>query len=247
MTNLCSLKINTKNLNGQLEFGIPNTNQEIDEMFRLRYLVYSKKDYINIHDYPDKKEVDRFDYENKSKYFIVKFNNKIIGTIRMIVGDVLPTQDAFQFIEPQEIKKIEKNKRCEFGRFVIIPPSDNLYLPRGLVRLFMIKILSDYSSKNGFEGGYSFIKKSLLIKMKKSRFPINIIDNYKLKYNEGVLLKYFSQKSDPVVPIYYLLDDFNNYINTKINNTWLFSKLSENNYVLKSNFYTNLLIKIGII
>lgn len=247
MTNLYSLLLSTSKIKGKLEFGIPNTSQEMDEMFRLRYDVYSRKDYIYIEKYPDKKEIDDFDTENKSTYFIAKFNGKVIGSIRMICDTPLPTQKAFKFNEPEFMSNIDNNKKCEFGRFVIIPPEKGIYLPRGLVMLFMIYTLNTYSLSKGFIGGYAFIKKSLLIKLNKFKFPIHIINDYSLTYKDGVLAKYFVQQNDPVIPIYYTSKEFNKYLDSRINNSWLFLKINKDSYILKSNLYTFFLKRLGII
>jgi N-acyl-L-homoserine lactone synthetase len=243
MTNITTLIINTKKISGKLEFGIPNNNLELDEMYKLRYEVYLNKGYIIKDKYKNNKEIDEYDFENKSKYFIAKFNGEIIGSIRMIIDFPLPTEKAFKFKEPKSIATINKNKRCEFGRFVIIKPKNNSYLPRGLVMLFMISKLNDFSIKNGYLGGYAFVKSSLLIKMRKFNFPIHAIDEYKQVYDKGVLMKYFSQIDDPVIPVYFLSSEFKIYLDKRINNFFIFKKINNDTYKFRSFFY-DLLLKI---
>ena len=170
--------------------------------------------------------------------------------IRLIVDQPLPTQKYFEFKEPSAMALIAANNRCEFGRFIIIPPDEVIgdYLPRGLVMLFLLDTVSVFGTKNNFFGGYSFIKKSLDAKFKKMKIPIGRIRFYKQNYpKEGVLYNYFTQAQDHVIPIYFLTKDFLAYSEKIIHNSRMFENKGEGVFILKLNLYTKFLRLLKII
>lgn len=245
--------INTRELVldlGRIYFGMADLKEELDEIFALRYKVYSRKGYINEQLYKDGREIDVYDREGKCKYFFARYEDKIIGSIRLIVSDRLPTEDVFSFEEPVEIKKIKKINRVEFGRFIVIPPDEKngLYFPRNLIMLFLINILGRYCLDNEFYGGYSFIKKRLRDKMRSLRMPIHEINNYKQCVDkDDVLFNYFNQKDDDVIPIYFLTNEFVKFSEDHIENTHIFTKIDNTSFALNSNIYTNFLKNLKII
>jgi hypothetical protein len=167
----------------------------------------------------------------------------------MIKQDVLPTEKYFIFQEPKEILNIPKDKRCEFGRFVIdvLDRKNKKFLPRGLVMLFMFLTLNDYAMNKGIIGGYSFVKESLINKMRKLKMPIKVLKGYVQNYPGGVLYRYFNQPNDKVIPIYFLASNFNEYIQNKINRRFIFTKVNSTDYNLNVNFLTRILFLFKII
>jgi N-acyl-L-homoserine lactone synthetase len=231
-----------------IDFGIPETSAEMQKMFALRYSEYSRRGYINPEKYSDGQEKDDYD-DGRSFYFIAVWKDKAIGTIRLIQDNILPTENDFQFDEPTELSGISRQNRAEFGRFVIVPPDrqNKKFLPRGLVMLVMFSVLLEYCREQNILGGYSFIKTDLYKKMCRLRMPVRIISPYLQKYPEnGVLHNYFSQKENPVIPIVFLTDDFENYLR-KILSFKLIFAINGKNIRMKNNFFTRLLRFLKII
>lgn len=242
-----------KNNDISVFFGEADNEEEKNEIYRLRYSVYSKKKYIDENRYSNMSESDVIDGASDTVHFIavVKHKNytKVIGYIRLIKNDVLPTQRYFIFSEPEEMKKISKYRKFEIGRFVIIPPDkkNNFYLPRGLVRLFLLHTIAEYASTAGLEGGYAFIKKTLDQKLKKNNFPIHYIHNYILNYpRDGILYNYFNQNDDPVFPIYFFTNEVKLFTNRKLNNKFLF-KRNNRIYIFSTGLICNILKLLKII
>lgn len=231
-------------------FGIPDTKEELNAMYSLRYKVYSKKGYIDKVEFKEGMEVDEYDKENKCVYFIAKIDDKIIGTVRVISDDFLPTEkECFLFEEPDQIGKIPRNKRIEFGRLIAIPydESRSIYLPRHVVMLFLFKSVITYLIDNKVMGGYAFIKNKLKEKLEKIKVPFHRIKKYEQVYSEkGILYNYFNQPDDKVIPIYFIVDELDGYIKKALNNRFMFTSTNKREFVLKNNFYNKLLKLIGV-
>jgi len=216
-------------------FGMVNNNQELQETFRLRYEVYSKKGYILSNLFPEKIEKDEYDEVEKCDYFIAKFENRIIGTARVIKDYYLPTEkDCFQFEEPQKIKEIPRDKRGEISR-LIVTKADNESIPPFLVLLGIFDSILKFASKEDRRGGYSFIKESLRKKLKRINIPLHVIKPYTQIYSKKHLWGYFHDSADPVVPIYYLRDEAKEYLDKIFNNKKIFRKLGEKKFLYLLN------------
>jgi N-acyl-L-homoserine lactone synthetase len=230
-------------------FGEPEDEREKEEMFALRFKVYSSRNYIKDSSYPNKLEFDNYDLENKCVYFIAKFDNILVGSIRVIRDYYLPTEkECFEFEEPEEIKYICRNNRLELSRLIAIPPSENKYFPRHLIMIFLLYCCLLYAKENNIKGGYAFIKSKLEKKLKKINIPFKRILKYKQIYpSNGPLFKYFNNPHDPVVPIYYLTDDIEEWFNGFLRK--YFFILKENNineFVLNKNKF-NLFLFISFL
>jgi len=242
------LQLKANGENKLIYFGVPNNDSEILEMHKLRYEIYSKKDYIDKEKFKDGVEKDEYDLDKKSHYFIAKIDDRIIGSVRLIRDHYLPTEKDFKFEEPEEMKNISREQRGEVGRLVITPYSKETYLPRNIILLFLIDCLLKFSVENNIEGGYSFVKSSLLDKLNKLKMPIHMIKSYLQVYpRDGILYKYFNQENDKVIPIYIFIDEVKKYLDSLINNRKMFEKISEKRFVLKENLYNGFLKFLKII
>lgn len=218
-------------------FGIPE-NDEVEEMYRLRYRNYLLHDYIEKND--TKKDIDEYD-DGRSAYFIAKVDDKILGCVRMIKDYYLPTEkDCFQFDEPKDMKKIERNNRAEVSRLIVEGYSEKVFLPTHLVILGLFYALIKHTEEANILAGYSFIKKTLKIKLNRLKFPFHKIEKYIQIYKGHTLKKYFSDPENPVIPIYYLTSEVRLYINKIFNKRLLFKKQSGSEYIFIAKFLWNL-------
>jgi len=225
-------------------FGIPDKTDELERMFLLREEVYQKKDYINA-----KSDKDEYDENGKCVYFIAKIEDDIIGTVRLIIDNPLPTQkDCFDFQEPEEMKEIDINKRGELSRLISVPYKKNIYLPRHLVLMFLIGCVFKYSNDNNILGGYSFITTKLYDKINKIKVPFHVIDKYQQKYpTDGLMYPYFSKKDNPIIPIYYNIEEIKTYLEKLFGDRKMFEKINENKFRFKNSLYNKFLKLLKII
>lgn len=213
-------------------FGVPNNILELDEMYRFRYRIYLENNYISPNN--SKKDIDRYD-KNKSIYFIATVDNRIIGSARLIKDYYLPTEkDCFHFEEPLDMKHIPRDQRVEVSRLIVEKYDKEVYFPRHLVMLGLFYTIMQYAKRNGFRAGYSFIKESLVKKLDKMQFPYHKIEKFTQVYKSGTLQKYFNDEKNPVIPIYYMIDEIAEYLDGIFNNKLLFKKENSNVLCLRS-------------
>jgi len=177
-----------------LRVGYPETDEEREAMFRLRAEVYRKEGYITTEN-----DIDQYDLDNKCVYFIAKIDENLVGTVRLVIDDPLPTELYFDFEEPEEIARIPRNKRGEISRLIGIAKGMN-----HLVSLSLIKAIIEWAKENDFLGGYSSIFKGNF----NQAFSMlaQPISSATLKYDSELLHNYF-YKGEKVLPIYYLRDE----------------------------------------
>ncbi len=230
-------------------FGMPDSKEEIGEMHQLRYKVYSSRNYIDRKLFLDGFEKDEYDEKQKCAYFIAKIDGKIIGTVRLIQDDFLPTEkECFQFEEPDQIKQIPRSQRAELGRLIVVPYGNNVYLPRNLVTMFLINSLLLYGLENKILGGYAFIKNNLRIKLEKLKMPIHLISGFVQVYpRDGMLAGYFGDSANKVVPMYFIVEEFEKYTDKIIENSLMFKKAGGRRYILRDNLYNKFLKLLKII
>ena len=226
-------------------FGMPETEEEFKEMFELRFNIYKEKNYIEPEKLKENLDLDDYDKQNKCTYFIAKIDEKIIGSARLIKDYPLPTQIYFEFEEPQKMKELPNDLKVEISRLVVAPYKINnlTYLPRHIVMLMLFKTISKYAKEQNYKAGYAFIKSKLFYKLKNLKIPFYLIENYKQRYPEdGILYKYFNDPNDPVIPIYYFLEDIERYFNKLFSFKLLFTK-KEDEIIMKNLAIYNLLLK----
>lgn len=224
-------------------FGIPDNPAELEKMFLLRREVYKKNGYISA---PSDK--DEYDENEKSVYFIAKMGDEIIGTVRLILDNPLPTQKDFSFQEPEEIKEISPMRRGELGRLISVPYKKNIYLPRHLVLLFLLVSVAVYSEENGILGGYSFVTTKLYDKIKKLKVPFKVVEEFEQIYPEGgILYPYFNQKNNRILPIFYKTSEIQEFLKGVFDSKSIFEDLGGGKFKLKDNLYNKFLKLLKII
>jgi len=221
----------TKGGNKLLQFGIPDNDQELEKMFKLRYEVYSKMGYISPEMFPEKIEKDEYDKEKKCEYFVAKIDDQIVGSGRLIQSYYLPTEkECFRFEEPREMKNIPRNRRGEIGRLIVARGNNN-YIPPHLILLGILYSIMSFSFQKNLQFGYSFAKESLMKKMKKLGVPFHTIKPFTQVYSKKYLYGYFHDKKDPAFPVYYSRDEAKKYLSKIFDNNKIFKKIGKKRYL----------------
>lgn len=228
-------------------FGLPDTKKEMEDMFRLRYEIYKDKGYIDPDAFPDGLDRDQYDKENKCIYSIAKIDDTIVGTARLIRDHFLPIETlCFRFEEPEDIKKIPRDQRVEVSRLVVDSYKQGYRTPRSFVLLFLLHVLCAIAKENNMLAEYAFIKNKIKLKLEKLNVPIHFIDNYTQTYpSDGILYKYFSQKEDKAVPVYFFTTEVENCINTTINNK-MFTEIAPEKFIVRNNLYNRFLRLLNV-
>lgn len=179
-----------------LKVGYPETKEELDAMFRLRADVYKQEGYITTED-----DIDQYDLDNKCVYFITKLDEKLVGTVRGVIDDPLPTELYFDFEEPEEMARIPRNKRGEISRLIGVAKETN-----HLIFLGLIKALIEFAKESDVLGGYASLMGGFVQTLLSMGIPVHPIGSAHLKYDKGLLHNYF-HKGDKAVSIYYFRDE----------------------------------------
>lgn len=227
--------------------GHPDSEEEFREMYKLRCDIYVKKGYIEETFYPNGLDFDEYDDQGKCVYFIAKVNKKIIGTVRIIIDEYLPTEkECFDFEEPIDMKNISRENRAEIGRLIVSRYNKHEHFPKRVIMIGMLSEVTSYFKKNNIEGGYSFIKNKLRKKLKTINAPFHVIRDFKQKYKGEIMRNYFNDCDDKVYPVYFITNELDNY------NTFLFDKLfqkiGEGTYKTRAckGFFKNLLFFVSL-
>jgi N-acyl-L-homoserine lactone synthetase len=232
-----------------ISFGAPTTHDELEKMFRLRYKVYLKHDYIDPEHFENERDFDAFDEQGRCDYFIAQYGDSVIGSVRVIKGDILPIEEYFDFQAPQAIDAIERSHRFEISRLVV---DDDLSrnFPRHIILLFLAYAVQTYAKAHGYSGAYAFLKERLVEKLRRLHFPANLIQPYSVRYpSDGVLYKYFNQAGNAVVPAFLTFEEVEKYLDKHLLSGKMFKKIPGDIDVfrIQNNMYTSFLKLLGVV
>lgn len=247
------LRFNHNGTEKEIFFGEPDSNEEFEKMYSLRFSVYSGKKYFH-HDVESQinnTDKDHYDREGKCLYAIAVIDgDRIIGSVRLIRDKILPTELIFKFKTPTKIEAVDSISRGEIGRLVIQPYSKSSFLPRNLALFFLLKTIFQIGSNVGVRGGYSFVKKTLLGKLRKLRVPIHLVHEYIQDYpRNGILYNYFNQLDNPVYPTYFLTDEIEHYLDAFFDPKSKIIKYvqKDDTFMLNDTLYTKFLRRMHIL
>lgn len=235
-----------------ISFGKPTTEKEYQMMYELRHAEYARRGYITKKDGAEPLEHDSFDDLPETQHFIALYDQeKVIGTVRVISQEKLPTEKYFDGLEvPEYVVNLKPTEKLELGRLIVVPPDRDagIFLPRNVVMLFMFSTLTHYGLDRGYKGGLSFVKNSLLKKLERVQFPIEALSFTQQNYpHDGVLFPYFNQPEDPVTPIAFSLEAVAAFCDKLITNRFVFKQESPERYSLQSNLYTRFLKSVKVL
>ena len=236
------IKTTSKGEEYSLSFGIPDTDEELKEMFRLRYKVYvSETGYGQKEFFPEEKEYDEYDLKKKCQYFLATLGKKVVGTSRLVITTPLPVKkDYLEFQEPQAMKKIPCNQVVEVSRLISRP--HKFVFPRFLIMLGLFDSMLQFSRNNNFRAGYAVIDQPLMNKLKKIKFPFYSIEDFRIK-KSSLTQKfpgYFSSRNKLYL-IYFFGDEAERYIQRILDNKHFFEKIDEKTLIFKNKFYYKLI------
>lgn len=229
-----------------IDFGIAISKEEIQNVYSFRYMVYLEKGHICKK--KDQKDIDYFDEKKLCRYYIAKYNNNLIGTLRIIYSNPSPTKALFyEFTVPDKIANIKDENILEVGRLISRPFVFSLKIPRHLIMIGLFHAIGVDQFNNKYQAGYGSIKKSVYDKLRAIGLPVNEITSAlprKIINLRGVK-NFFKESKDAPHPVYYIIDEVRDYLNGLFNNVLVFKKNSPKHYVLRSKimFYLYFVIK----
>lgn len=197
---------------GQIDFGVATTRGERAAVRAQRFRVYQRYGY-----YRPGLEVDRDEYDRKAVYLTATVRtgrrpDMLIGSARLVVGEAeipftFPSQKAFQFELPEAIREVASRQCAEVTRFVSERP-EGIVAGGLLVPLGLIQAVSVYSQRHTIRCGLAVVKLRLLRALSAAGITLAEIAPAKLTYpEEGPTGPYYHRHADPVIPVWWTVDE----------------------------------------
>jgi N-acyl-L-homoserine lactone synthetase len=234
---LRELKLGTSQEGKTVFFGIPDTEEELGEMFRLRYEVHAAMGELDSLKCPGRIYRDECDSSGTSLYCIAKLNNEIIGAVRLTIKGELLTEKFFQFNKPKELSDFSDNEIGEvYWLSVRSLTKSGDFISWYMTALFLCYCLTDIAAANGIKAAYSFYRKSWYFKLARIKVPVHeFAPSGKNFPAQGPPAVYFKKKYDPVVPLHVFTGETQTHLEKLLANRFLFRRDSPYHWVLLSN------------
>jgi hypothetical protein len=196
----------------QIDFGIATTSAERAAILALRFRIYQRRGY-----YRPGVTVDRDEYDDHAMYFRAMLRgdeapDAMIGSARFVLGDAdprfkFPAEHVFQLDFPEPLRSIPAALCGEVSRMVAERP-EGLGLGGFLTPLGLIQAVSQYSQRQGLRSGLALIKRRFLRAFASAGVNLHEIAGGWLIYpRDGLAAPYFYRHLDPVVPVYWLVEE----------------------------------------
>ncbi len=195
-----------------IDFGVATTDAERTEVLAQRFRVYQRRGY-----YRPGVTVDRDEYDRRAIYFLAmlrgdKATDAMIGSARFVLGEAdprfgFPFQHAVELELPAALQAFPASLCGEVGRMVS-ERAEGIGLLGLLTPLGLIQAVSQYSQRQGLRSGLALIKRRFLRAFASAGVRLHEIAGGRLIYPaDGLAAPYFYRHLDPVVPVYWLVDE----------------------------------------
>jgi hypothetical protein len=197
----------------EIHCGLATTRHERAAAQAQRFRVYERRGY-----YRPGLHTDRDAYDTKAAaYFLALLptghrSGVLLGSARVILGDAragfrFPAEHAFEFELPETIAAIAASQRVEVTR-VVAEAVQGIVIGGLLTPLGLIQAISEYVRPLGIRCGLSVIKRRFLRVLQGLGVCLHEIQPSRLVYPiNGPVAGYYHRHPDPVVPVYWLVDE----------------------------------------
>jgi N-acyl-L-homoserine lactone synthetase len=186
-----------------VDFGLPDGNTELQEMYRLRHRRYVERGYIA--PVPAELDIDDHDRQGQCRYVAAVRAGQMVGSARLIITDPLPTESyCFRFAEPAPISRVPRHRRGEVSRLV---SESRGTVPEHQIVIGLMACLHDVAVDECIVAGYLYVKEPLGKVLGTLGIPIHPIEGARLVYDGSYMHNYFADRSDPVRPFFYFRDE----------------------------------------
>jgi len=195
----------------QIDFGVATTSAERAAILAQRFRVYQRRGY-----YRPGVTVDRDEYDQRAIYFLAMLTggatDAMVGSARFVLGDAdprfrFPFEHALELGLPDALRAFPASQCGEVSRMVSERP-EGIVLGGLLTPLGLIQAVSEYSQRHGIRSGLAIIKRRFLRAFASAGVRFHEIAGARLIYPvDGPASPYFHRHLDPVVPVYWLVDE----------------------------------------
>jgi hypothetical protein len=198
--------------NREIECGLVTTRRESAAVFAQRFRVYQRRGYYR----PGLRQ-DRDEYDKAARYFLALLGDGaggawLLGSARVIFGEAragfsFPAERAFEFELPAAIRGSAAAERVEVTR-VAAEAARGIVIGGLLTPLGLIQAIAAHTQPLGVHAGLAVIKRRFLRALQALGVRLHEIQPARLVYpSGGPVSGYYHQHPDPVVPVYWLVDE----------------------------------------
>ena len=217
-----------------IQFGVPETQQEVQHMHQLRYQVFvEKKRYISEANGLEGSEMDQFDHNDGCHYFIAQCDEQLVGSIRLIHHYPLPLHYHWRFEEPIDLRGLQHHQIVEVSRLVSHRPSA-IIIPPSLVPLGLIRCATHFCLAHDIRAAYATMQMKLVSQMEQWGLPVQRMDAYELINDESdddPLKHYYNNPKYPVCPTYFRPQEVNHFYRDLLQQALVFKQLTAEHYL----------------
>ncbi len=196
----------------QIDFGVATTSAERAAILAQRFRVYQRRGY-----YRPGVMADRDEYDDDAIYFLATLRSgttadTMLGSARFVLGKAdpsfrFPLQHVVELALPEALRAIPVALGGEVSRMVAQRP-EGMGLGGLLTPLGLIQAVSQYSQQHGLRSGLALIKRRFLRAFASAGVRLHEIHGARLIYpRDGLAAPYFYRHLDPVVPVYWLVEE----------------------------------------
>ncbi|MCD6232845.1 GNAT family N-acetyltransferase [bacterium] len=226
-----------------LSFGVPDTDEEKDKMFRLRYQVYVvEKKYGHESKFAERKEIDEYDEKNQCQYFIAVLDKELVGTVRLVKYPFPVMTEFLGFPISDSTKDVHRNQLAEVSRMISKPP--RFVFPRHFITLGLLYVLLNWGISNGIKIGYGVVERSFEIELKKFGVPFYQISGLCVKENSitKTFSGYFLKHQKDLFVFYFLFSEMKKWLERIVGNELIFKRGGGDILFLRSKFIWQLFV-----
>jgi hypothetical protein len=196
----------------QIDFGVATTEAERAAAVAQRFRVYQRHGY-----YRPGVTADRDEYDDHAVFFLATLSggattDALLGSARFVAGEAdprfrFPIQHVFELEPPEALRAIPADLCGEVSRMVAECP-EGIGVGGLLTPLGLIQAVSQHSQRQSLRSGLALIKRRFLRAFASAGVRLHEITGGRVIYPaDGPASPYFYQHRDPVVPVYWLIDE----------------------------------------
>ena len=224
-----------------IQFGVPQTQQEVQHMHQLRYQVYvEKKRYIAAAFCPDGLEIDHIDHKDGCHYFIAQCGEQLVGSMRLIQQDPLPLQYYWRYEEPINLSGVQHTQKVEVSRLISHRPA-GIVIPPSLVPLGLIRCATHFCLAHDILAAYATLQMKLVRQMEQWTLPVRRMDSYEpisAESSDDTRKYYFNDPDNPVCPTYFRTQEVDRFYEDLLQQALVFKQLTAEHYLYQPSSET---------
>lgn len=188
----------------QFKITLAKNTTEMKALYKYRYSIYLKYGLIE----QNNLKIDKDNYDDHCHHIVATFDDKIIGTLRVIHGNVIPTLDYYyNFDTSMPLLNYPRSRIFEVGRIIATPHIVTHLMSSHFILLMMFEYVVTFTKKHGLDMSIGAMKKRIVNQLERVKFPIHTITNANLVYNphqhhDPLTLFFNEHKTGKICPVF---------------------------------------------